>query len=127
MNFNNYSQDYSEISLFDKFIESAQKAGISVIYAALLLFYTLQKPHLPLWAKTTILGALGYFISPIDAIPDLTPMLGYCDDLSALTISLATVCMFIDEDCKLKAKNKLKEWFSTYDESSLYHIDSKLA
>lgn len=127
MNYYNYSKNYSETSLFDKFIESAQKAGISVIYAALLLFYTLQKPHIPIWAKTTILGALGYFISPIDAIPDLTPVLGYCDDLGALTIALTTVCMFIDEDCKLKSRNKLNEWFGNYNESSLYDIDSKLA
>lgn len=126
MNYNNYSKNYSEISLFDKFIGSAQKAGISVIYASLLLFYTLQKQHIPVWAKTTILGALGYFICPIDAIPDLTPVFGYCDDLSALTFALVTVCMFIDESCKLKAKNKLKDWFGNYNASVLYDIDSKL-
>ncbi len=58
---NEYSKEYSENSLFEKIIKSAQKAGINVIYAGLLLFYTLQKPLTPGWAKTTIIGALGYF------------------------------------------------------------------
>ncbi|PEO50494.1 hypothetical protein CN563_02685 [Bacillus sp. AFS026049] len=46
-----------------------KKAGVKVVYVALLLFYTLQKPTTPVWAKTVIVGALGYFILPIDLIP----------------------------------------------------------
>ena len=31
--------------------------------------------------KTQIVFALGYFISPVDAVPDLTPGIGFVDDL----------------------------------------------
>ncbi|MGJ3196969.1 DUF1232 domain-containing protein [Peribacillus castrilensis] len=43
------------------------------------MFYTLQKPTTPAWAKTVIVGALGYFILPIDLIPDLIPG-GYTEE-----------------------------------------------
>lgn len=123
---NEYSKTYSENSFFDKILKTAQKAGINVIYAGLLLFYTLQKPRTPGWAKTTIIGALGYFISPIDAIPDITPVAGYTDDLGALALAITAVAMFIDDEVKLKAKDKLKDWFGNYDESKLDEIDKKI-
>jgi uncharacterized membrane protein YkvA (DUF1232 family) len=58
-----------------------QDGGREVIEKALWLYYAAQQPNTPLWAKTAIYGALGYFISPIDAIPDITPVIGYADDL----------------------------------------------
>ena len=58
------------------------------------------------------MGALGYFISPFDAIPDMTPVIGYVDDLGVLTMALATVAAYISDDIKSKAKAKLAEWFS---------------
>ena len=123
---NKYSNEYSEESFFDKIIKAAKKAGINVIYAALVLFYTFKKATTPGWAKTTIIGALGYFISPIDAIPDLTPVIGYSDDLGVLALALVTVAMFIDDEVKIKAKNKLKDWFGDYDEALLREVDEKI-
>jgi Uncharacterized conserved protein len=123
---NEYSKSYSELSFFDKILECAKKAGITTIYAALLLYYTLKKPLTPGWAKTTIIGALGYLISPLDAIPDVTPIVGYSDDLGALALALVAVSMFIDDEVKQNAKAKLREWFGEYDESDLEDIDNKI-
>ena len=123
---NEYSKAYSESSLFNKIMKTAKKAGIKVIYAALLLFYTLQKPLTPAWAKGTIVGALGYFILPIDVIPDLVPVLGFTDDLGALAVAITAVAMFIDDEVKQKSKAKLKDWFGKYDESTLEDIDNKV-
>lgn len=123
---NEYSNAYSENSLFDKIINTTQKAGINVIYAGLLLFYTLQKPLTPGWARATIVGALGYFISPLDAIPDITPVVGFADDLGALALAITAVAMFIDDEVKQKAKTKLKDWFGEYDESLLDDIDTRV-
>lgn len=123
---NEYSNAYSENSLFDKIINTTQKAGINVIYAGLLLFYTLQKPLTPGWARATIVGALGYFISPLDAIPDITPVAGFADDLGALALAITAVAMFIDDEVKQKAKTKLKDWFGEYDESLLDDIDTRV-
>jgi uncharacterized membrane protein YkvA (DUF1232 family) len=106
-----YESDYSEKSFWDKIKEYSVKAGIEVIERSLQLFYAAQEPETPLWAKTTIYGALGYFISPIDAIPDITPVVGYADDLGVLAMAVSAVAMFINKDVKQKAKTKLNDWF----------------
>jgi uncharacterized membrane protein YkvA (DUF1232 family) len=124
---NQYSEEYSEKSLFDKIKKVAKKAGIKIIYTALLLFYTLIKPSTPAWARAAIVGALGYFISPLDAIPDIIPGAGYADDLGALILALVTVALYIDEEVKQKAKERLQVWFGEYDESCLEDIDKKIA
>ena len=38
--------------------------------------------------KSVVVAALLYFIFPIDAIPDITPFIGYLDDLGVI---MATV------------------------------------
>ena len=38
--------------------------------------------------KAIVVGALIYFISPIDAIPDIAPLVGYLDDLGVITAVL---------------------------------------
>lgn len=38
--------------------------------------------------KAIIVGALVYFIVPIDTIPDITPLIGYMDDLGVITAVL---------------------------------------
>lgn len=121
-----YTEAYSETKLFEKIIKFAKKAGIKVIYLALLLFFTLQQSTTPLLAKSAIVGALGYFIFPLDLIPDVIPIVGFSDDLTAMLSALAAVALYVNEDTKLKAKAKLHDWFGNYDESELDYIDTKI-
>ena len=123
---NKYSKGYSDNSFFDKIKNTAKTAGINVVYAGLLLFYTFKKTTTPRWAKTAIIGSLGYFISPLDAIPDIIPAMGYTDDLGVLILAIGTVCMFIDDKVKHKAKKKLKDLFGKYDESLLEYVDKNV-
>lgn len=121
-----YTEAYSEPKLFDKIKKFAKKAGIKVIYLALLLFYTLQQPETPRKAKSVIIGALGYFIFPMDLIPDFIPIAGFSDDLTALAGALVMVAMHVNEDTKRKAKERLRIWFGDYDQSELDNIDEKM-
>jgi uncharacterized membrane protein YkvA (DUF1232 family) len=107
-----YSRSFSEESFWEKVKQVAMKAGCKVIFAALILYYTFVKPETPTWAKASIVGALGYFIFPLDAIPDLTPLLGYGDDLGVLAMAISTVAAHVDQDVIDKAEAKLKEWFA---------------
>jgi len=118
------TEHYSDEKFWDKLKKHAKKAGSSVVYAVLLLYYTLQKPEIPVKTKATIIGALGYFILPIDLVPDFLVGMGYADDLGALGIALLQVVMYIDETIKFKATSKLQEWFGTDVDTS--YIDAKI-
>ena len=106
-----YSAYYSEPSLWNKMLKYGRKAGISVIYAGLLLYYLLQKEGLPLQVKAAIIGALGYFILPIDVLPDVIAGLGYTDDLAVLLMMLKYCSQYMDEGVKAKARAKMVELF----------------
>ncbi|TDL80854.1 YkvA family protein [Peribacillus frigoritolerans] len=115
---------YSETKFWDKLKKFGKKAGSSVVYAVLLLYFTLQKPEVPKKTKAIIIGALGYFILPLDLIPDLAAGVGYTDDLGALGLALLQVAMYIDDDIKIQAKEKLTEWFGKSVDTSV--IDAKI-
>lgn len=118
------SKNFSDEKFWEKLKKFAKKAGSSVVYAVLLLYYTLQKPEVPAKAKAIIIGALGYFILPLDLIPDIAVGVGYTDDLGALGIALFQVAMYIDDEIKQKAKEKLKDWFGDHVDTS--DIDTKI-
>ena len=113
---------YSEDGLWDKMSSVAKNAGVKVIYMALLLYYTVVSPHTPIKYRTIIFGALGYFILPIDLIPDLLPVIGYTDDVAALAIAISSVSAAITPTIKGKAKAQLHRWFGDYDESEISGI-----
>lgn len=106
-----YKQHYNEESFWEKLINYAKLAGKEVVEKALYLFYAAQQPETPSWAKGVIYSALGYFILPIDAIPDITPIVGYGDDLGVLAAALAVCAAYITPEVKAKAKQKWKDWF----------------
>ena len=105
------ADEYSDSGFWEKVKGFALKAGKDVIEKALWLYYAAQRSETPVWAKTVIYGALAYFISPIDGIPDVTPVIGYVDDLGAIGAAVGMVTLYINEEVKEKAKNKLQDWF----------------
>lgn len=101
--------EYSESSFWDKLKKYAGKAGCAAVYAALILFYSLRDDNIPAKAKAAVAGALGYFIAPLDLIFDAIPIGGFVDDYTALLIAIGVVAMFVSEETKQKAKQKLFE------------------
>lgn len=106
-----YEKDFSDEGFWDKLTRYAKKAGKNVIEPALKMYYAAQDPETPIWAKGVIYGALGYFISPIDAIPDVAPIVGYTDDLTVVAAALAAVAANIKDEHVEKAKEKMRQWF----------------
>lgn len=121
-----YTKAYSENELIKKILKFAKAAGIELIYLVCILFYVLQQSTTPSWAKSLIIAALGYFISPLDAIPDTIPVLGQLDDWAILVAALGAVAMYVTDDTKAKAKDRLHVWFGDYDEKSLEKVENKL-
>lgn len=121
-----YMRFFSASALRKKLLKYARQAGIKVVYMVLLLFYAYQRNETPTWAKNIVLSTLGYFLTPIDAIPDLTPVIGYTDDLGVLSFGIVTIAAYINEDVRAKARKKLTAWFGNYNQKDLDEIDQKL-
>ena len=106
-----YPELYSEKTFWDKLTGYAKTAGKEVVEKALLLYYAGHEEDAPAWAKATIAGSLGYFIAPLDAIIDLTPVVGYADDLGVLALAIAAVATYINDDVREKTATKMEKWF----------------
>ena len=102
---------FSEENFWTKLKNFAVSAGREVVEKALTLYYTAQNPNVPAWAKTVVVGALTYFVSPVDAIPDILVGVGFTDDLGVLLAAIATVSVYINAETKEQAQQKLTDWF----------------
>jgi|LakMenEpi03Aug12_release.lakeMendotaPanAssembly.Ray.scaffolds.fasta_scaffold848153_2 uncharacterized membrane protein YkvA (DUF1232 family) len=81
----------------------ANRGGRKLIILAMTLFHCLNDPETPAWAKSVIIGALGYLIFPLDFIPDAILAAGFTDDWSVILGAVATVATHIKEEHKAKA------------------------
>ena len=118
-NIERYQKNYSEEDFWAKIKKVARKAGAKVIYLALILYYELADGKVSLKEKGIILGALGYFILPVDLIPDFLPLAGYTDDLAALVAAFAYVKSHLTPEVRMRAQTKLCEWFGDIDTESI--------
>lgn len=117
-----YEKEYSEDGLWKKIGTVAKKAGLKVIYSALLLYYALQSPQVSLGDKAKIIGALGYFIMPADLLPDAIAILGFTDDAAVLIFVVKKIGSAIDNRVKQQAREKLQEWFGDYDSNEIKDV-----
>ena len=109
--FMSYANKFSQSEFVEKIARIAKRAGSKLVYAALILYYTLQSDKVSKADKAIIIGALGYMISPLDVIPDAIPIAGLTDDLAVLIYVLKKVWTDIDPEIQAKAKKRLSKWF----------------
>ena len=118
--FMNYSNKFSKRDFVEKIARIAKGAGAKLVYAALILYYTLQSDKVSATNKAMIIGALGYLISPLDVVPDAIPIAGLADDLGVLVFVLKKVWTDVDPDIQVKARQRLSKWF---DEDEIEEIN----
>lgn len=117
-NLEKYASYYNPNSLFDKIKKYAKKAGVNTVYAVLVLYYASFDNCLPVKDRLMVVAALGYFILPVDLIPDALP-LGFTDDAAAALYVVRHIRNNISADTFRKARQKLTEWFGNVDSSLL--------
>lgn len=124
---NPFRNHYSEKSLWKKMGDFALLAGQQVNYAVLLLYYVMVDPKIAIKQRMAIAAALGYFIFPADAIPDITPIIGFSDDLGVLIFALTQIYVHITPEIKEKARQQMNEWFSKVDQKQLLALEEKIS
>ena len=74
----------------------------------LTLWFCCRHPGTPLLPKILALLVVGYFLSPIDLIPDFIPVLGYLDELILLPVCIYFILRLIPQpvliDCRVQAE-----------------------
>lgn len=60
------------------------------------LLSALDNPATPTHMKALIIGAIGYILLPLDLIPDITPGIGYADDLASVAGVVAAIGIYSD-------------------------------
>lgn len=121
-----YRRFFSESAFWGKLSRFASAAGVKTVYSALLLYYAFKRKETPAWAKRSIVGVLGYLITPLDLLPDLTPIVGYTDDIGFLGLCLVLVAAYVNEDVRAQAREQVIKWFPSVREEDLLEVEEKL-
>lgn len=104
-----YSNRYGEESFRAKIRSYAVAIGRALLEEALVLYYAFNDPDVPAWAKASIVTALGYLISPMDAIPDVIPVVGYSDDAGVIAAVILLVKACLKEEHRERARDRVAE------------------
>ena len=102
-------QKVNELRVRKGFWPKMRRTAARIPFAgqALAAWYATQDPKTPLAAKGLILGALAYFVMPVDAIPDVLAVVGFSDDAAVIAAVLATFGANIKDKHHQKAKETL--------------------
>ncbi|MDP3410041.1 YkvA family protein [Bosea sp. (in: a-proteobacteria)] len=75
----------------------------------LAAWFCARDPVTPRRVRLTLLAALGYFVLPVDALPDIMPILGFTDDAAVIAAALAAVASSITPGHREKAQQAMAE------------------
>jgi uncharacterized membrane protein YkvA (DUF1232 family) len=84
-------QFQEKVEYIDKELDGKLKKTrnkISFIEDIIALYNYLKDDAVKWYRKLIVVSALLYFISPIDTIPDLAPLVGYLDDLGVIAATI---------------------------------------
>lgn len=118
-NLKKYADAYDRESLFDTLKRVAKKVGIKVVYMVLLLYYATLDKDIPIKDRMLVVAALGYFILPLDFIPDAFPG-GFADDTAAILFVLKQVWHNLTPATRSKARQRLGEWFGEVTDEDVF-------
>ncbi|WP_297719075.1 YkvA family protein [uncultured Porphyromonas sp.] len=108
--FTKYSSHFSELTFKQKLGRVGAMLEDTLLMPVLKLYYILKEPSVPKRSKLYIMGALGYFILPVDLLPDFLPgLLGFTDDIIVVGIILRQVRKFDSPQIQAKVDRLLRK------------------
>ena len=75
----------------------------------LAAWFCARDPQTPRRGKLTLRAALGYFVLPLDAIPDFMPLIGFTDDAAVIAAAIAAVAGSIKPEHRERAKTAMAD------------------
>ena len=97
-------QDISSGDLFDKLRRLSGK--LPLVTDVVAMYYAMLDDETPTWAKVQIAGAIGYFVLPIDLVPDfILPIpVGYVDDAAVIAACMGIVNAHVTSEHRRRAR-----------------------
>jgi len=101
--------DNDDSALRRSFWRKTRRVAARLPFAQDLLaaYYCAFDRDTPLQVKTTLVGAIAYFVLPLDAIPDVLPVLGFTDDAAVLAAAIKLVASAIRPEHRDAARTAL--------------------
>lgn len=100
-----YSKENEDIVTRNFWTKTKKFAGkIPFTKDAIAMYYCAVDSKTPLWAKGIAFGALAYFISPVDAIPDALLGLGFTDDAAIIAAGIKAIAGQVTDEHRDKAE-----------------------
>jgi len=86
-------QQVNEVRVQKGFWPKIRRTAARIPFArqVVSVWYSARDPETPTAAKGIMLGALAYFVLPIDAIPDIFAVVGFTDDAAVIAALIATL------------------------------------
>ena len=103
-------QQVNEVRVQRGFWPKIRRTAARIPFARQIVsvWYAARDPETPTAAKGVMLGALAYFVLPVDAIPDIFAGIGFTDDAAVITALIATLGAHIKRRHKDQAEAALK-------------------
>lgn len=104
-----YANSFSENGFWNFIKKFSCKVSEKFLTQIFTLWILATSGKTSVLTKTLVLAALGYAISPIDAIPDVIPVVGLTDDAAVLVATITSVESDITPEIREKAEKDVKE------------------
>lgn len=104
-----YRRRYSERAFWRKLSGLPRTAGMAVVERAVTLYVILTDRDTPLWARALVVAALGYFVVPTDAVPDVVPLAGLADDVAVMGAALVQLGRLVTPAVRGRVQRLLPE------------------
>ena len=106
------TESTDDAALRRRFWRKARGVAARIPFAEDLLaaYYCAFDRETPLPVKASLVGALAYFVLPVDAVPDLLPVLGFTDDAAVLATAVKLVASHMRVEHREAAREKLAQF-----------------
>lgn len=94
-----------------KLLSTVRKAARQIPFMedVVASYFCAMDPATPTKVRATILGALAYFVLPIDVVPDILLAIGFGDDATILMGAIAIIRNHMREDHYQAAREALED------------------